>query len=75
MPYAEKICGIYQIVTPKGNRLIAVSATGEIKEFMSIKAGALQMRPAKWRTASSQIIKVCTGVKKSAYGFSWAYAR
>lgn len=44
------------------------------REFPSIRDAARSVRPANYRTATCQIVKACSGVKKSAYGYTWRRA-
>lgn len=60
MPYADKRIGIYCISTPNGSH-----------RFSSQREAARAVRPENPTGASAQICKVCYGIKKSAYGYTW----
>lgn len=55
--------------------VISTCLTRGVEQYYSmIKEAAEKLRPGKWRTANSQIVKACTGVKANAYGYKWRYA-
>lgn len=56
-------------------RVIGKSLEGlTVIDFFSMRDAARYVNPERYRTATAQICKAISGVKKSAYGYTWEYA-